>query len=288
MGRSSTPGLTHHGWLLQDLAQATVTSHGIEHLAWSMPSTAGASEISDRRCRSVCTRTERPPKVPMIHASLQLLLYALLAGFSALTFAATIAVMQAGRLKTLGFGTGFVLGQVFTCSLFVIVGVAVTGASTRTHSTLIATLEVLFALLLIAVALRARRAPRIETEGSSERTQAVLERLSRMRLVTTSIAGFLLGIGGPKRLLLTALAATAITSAGVRDVGETALIVWYCGLATVLVWGPVIVYMLLGDRAVGVMTRAQRGLARRQPGVKVYAILLLAGLLILDAISLLL
>ena len=223
----------------------------------------------------------------MIHASLQLLLYALLAGFSALTFAATIAVMQAGRLKTLGFGTGFVLGQVFTCSLFVIVGVAVTGASTRTHSTLLATLEVLFALLLIAVALRARRAPRIETEGSSERTQAVLERLSRMRLVTTSIAGFLLGIGGPKRLLLTALAATAITSAGVRDVGETALIVWYCGLATVLVWGPVIVYVLLGDRAVGVMTRAQQGLARRQPGVKVYAILLLAGLLILDAISLL-
>jgi hypothetical protein len=43
----------------------------------------------------------------MIHATVQLLLYALLAGFSALAFAATIAVMQAGRLKTLGFGTGF-------------------------------------------------------------------------------------------------------------------------------------------------------------------------------------
>ena len=32
----------------------------------------------------------------MIHATLQLLLYALLAGFSALAFAATLAVMQAG------------------------------------------------------------------------------------------------------------------------------------------------------------------------------------------------
>ena len=223
----------------------------------------------------------------MIHASLQLLLYALLAGFSALAFAATIAVMQAGRLKTLGFGAGFVLGQVLTCSVFVIVGVAVTGASSRTHSTLLATLEVLFALLLIAVALRALRAPRIETEGPSERTQAVLQRLSRMRLVTTSIAGLLLGIGGPKRLLLTALAATVITSADVRNAGETALVVWYCGLATVLVWGPVIVYVLLGDRAVGVMTRAQQELERRQPGVKVYAILVLAGLLILDAISIL-
>ena len=222
----------------------------------------------------------------MIHATLQLFLYALLAGFSALAFAATIAVMQAGRLKTLGFGAGFVIGQLFTCSLFVIFGVAVTGASKRTHSALLATLELLVALVLIAVALRIRRAPPVERQGSSERTQAVIQRLSRLHFFTTSIAGFLLGIGGPKRLLLTALAATAITTAGVRDAGEAALIVWYCALATVLVWGPVIVYLLLGDRAVGVMTRAQQRLARRQPGVKVYALLVLAGMLILDAISL--
>jgi len=224
----------------------------------------------------------------MIDATIQLLLYALLAGFSALAFAATLAVMQAGRLKTLGFGTGFVLGQVFTCSLFVILGVAFTGASKRTHSALLATLEVLLALLLIAVALRARRAPPpVETEGSSKRAQAVLERLSRLRFLTTSIAGFLLGIGGPKRLLLTGLAATTITTAGVRDAEEAALVVWYCALATVLVWAPVSVYVLLGERAVGIMTRAQQRLARRQPGVKVYALLVLAGVLTLDAISLL-
>ncbi len=224
----------------------------------------------------------------MIHATIQLLLYALLAGFSALAFTATIAVMQAGRLKTLGFGTGFVIGQLLTCSLFVIFGVVVTGATKRTHAGLLATLELLLAVLLIAFALRARRAPVVETEGSSERTQAMLERLSRMRFLTTSIAGFLLGIGGPKRLLLTALAATAITTAGVSDAGETALVLWYCALATVLVWGPVIVYVLLGDRAIGVMTHAQQRLAQRQPGVKVYALLVVAGMLILDALSLLL
>ena len=222
----------------------------------------------------------------MIHATIQLLLYALLAGFSALAFAATIAVMQTGRLRTVGFGTGFVLGQFFTCSLFVIVGVVVTGASKRTHSTLIATLELLLALLLVAVALRVRRAPQVDTKGSSERTRAVLERLSRLRFLTTSIAGFLLGIGGPKRLLLTGLAATAITTASVGNAGEAALVVWYCAVATVLVWGSVIVYVLLGDRAVGVMTRAQQRLARRQRAVKFYALLVVAGMLILDAISL--
>ena len=224
----------------------------------------------------------------MIHATIQLLLYSLLAGFSALAFAATLAVMQAGRLKTIGFGTGFVLGQVFTCSLFVILGVVVTGASKRTHSTLIATLELLLAIFLIAVALRARRAFPAETQGSSERTRAVLERVSRLRFLTTSITGFLLGIGGPKRLLLTALAATAITTAGVGNAEEAALVVWYCAVATVLVWGSVTVYVLLGDRAVGVMMRAQQRLARRQPGVKFYAVLVVAGLLILDAVSLLL
>ena len=109
-----------------------------------------------------------------------------------------------------------------------------------------------------------------------------------MRFLTTSIAGFVLGIGGPKRLLLTALAATAITTAGVRDAGEAALVVWYCALATVLVWVPVTVYVLLGDRAVGVMTGAQQRLARSPAGVKVYASLVVAGMLILDALGLLL
>ena len=221
----------------------------------------------------------------MIHAALHLLLYALIAGFSALAFAATLAVMQAGRLKTLGFGVGFVSGQVLTCSLLVGFGVVVTGASRRTHSALLATLELLFALLLIAAALRVRRAPPVATEGASERTQALLERLGRMRLLTASIAGALLGIGGPKRLVLAALAATAITTAGVGDADEAVLVVWYCALATVLVWGPVTVFVLLGDRAIGAMTRAQQEVARRQPGVRVYAFLLVAGLLILDAIK---
>ena len=172
----------------------------------------------------------------MIHAALHLLLYALIAGFSALAFAATLAVMQAGRLKTLGFGIGFVSGQVLTCSLLVGFGVAVTGATRRTHSTLLATLELLLALLLIAAASVPARTP-VETEGGSERTK-VLERLSRLRLVTTSIAGFMLGVGGPKRLVLTSLAATAITTAGVGVADEAVLVVLYCALATALVWGP--------------------------------------------------
>ena len=58
----------------------------------------------------------------MIRSAVEVLLYALLAGLSPLAFAATIALSQAGRLKVLGFGVGFVAAQSLTCAVFVIIG----------------------------------------------------------------------------------------------------------------------------------------------------------------------
>lgn len=223
----------------------------------------------------------------MLHAFIQTLLYGLLAGLSPVAFASTIAVTQAGRLKALGFGMGFVAAQFLTCSLFVIIGVEATGASTK-HPGVQASLALVLALALGVVALRVRRRPLPEGDGSSAKTRALLHRLSRLRLVTTVLAGLLLGIGGPKRLVLTALAATTITTAAVHDSGEAALVVLYVALATAVVWGPVILFVLLGERGVSLMERAQGEVARRQPEVTVYALLLLAALLALDGIGVLL
>jgi hypothetical protein len=47
----------------------------------------------------------------MLHPTLHVLLYALLSGLSPVAFAATIAVMPAGRVKVLGFGGAFVIAQ---------------------------------------------------------------------------------------------------------------------------------------------------------------------------------
>lgn len=223
----------------------------------------------------------------MLHAVVQTFLYGLLAGLSPLAFASTIAVTQAGRLKALGFGTGFVAAQFVTCSLFVIIGVAATGASTR-HPGLQAFMALVLALALGVVALRVRRRPLPERDGSSAKARALVERLGRLRLVTTILAGLLLGVGGPKRLVLTALAATTITTAAVHDSGEATLVVLYVALATAVVWGPVILFVLLGERGVSLMERAQGEVARRQPEVTVYALLLLAALLALDGIGVLL
>src|SRR5262249_10441066 len=186
--------------------------------------------------------------------------------------------MPAGRLKVLGFGTAFVLAQLLTCSLLVIIGVAATGSSRKSHSGLQAALELVLAAVLVRVAIHIRRRPATARSSSKPRPHAVIERL----------AGLLLGIGGPKRLVVTALAATTITTAGLSDSGEAALVILYCAIATIFVWVPVIVFLLFGDQAIGRMKSAQENAARRQPHVTVYALLVLAAFLAIDAVGVLL
>ncbi len=219
----------------------------------------------------------------MLHGALQLLLYALLAGLSPVAFAATIAVMPAGRLKVLGFGTAFVVAQLLTCVIFVVIGVAATTRKSR--PVLHASLELAVALGLVALALRVRRRPQAAFEGSSPRTKAVLARLGRLRFLTTLLAGVLLGVGGPKRLVLTALAAGTITTSGIDHYGEAVLVVLYVVIATVLVWAPVALFVILGDRSVALMKRAQEEVAARQPHVTFYALLILAAFFAGDAVG---
>ena len=230
----------------------------------------------------------------MLHATLQVVLYGLLAGLTAVGFAATLAVVPSGRVKAFGFGAGFVGAQILTCSVLVIFGIAATGSTGKSHAGFRAALEAALALVLIALAVVVHRRPSNTNEGptahesSKPRTQALLERLSRLRVLTTVVAGFLLGIGGPKRLVLTCLAAATIVTAGLGDVYQAQLIVVYVTLATALVWGPLILFLFLGKRVIELMEGAQEEVARRQPQVTVYGLLILAALFVVDAASILL
>lgn len=221
----------------------------------------------------------------MVQAALQVLLYAVLAGLSPLAFAATIAVMHAGRPKALAFGIGFVVAQLLTCSLLVSIDVAASGSRSKHHPGIQVVLEVAVAVALVWFARRIRRRPPTKGEASSDRTRRLLERLSRLHLLTALGAGLTLGLFAPKRLVLAALAATAISTAGLHTSGEAALVVVYVTVATALVWGPVVLFVLLGERAVALMKRAQTEVARRQPEIAVYALLALAAMLAIDAVS---
>ena len=98
-------------------------------------------------------------------------------------------------------------------------------------------------------------------------------------------AGALLGIGGPKRLVLTILATAGIATAQVSTTEETTLVVLYVLLATVLVWVPVLLAVVWGNRAgewtatVQTWWKAHRATATFVPLVLFGAYFVVAGII---------
>ena len=210
----------------------------------------------------------------MTSAALYLIPYALVAAASPLGLAATLTVLRTGRVQALVLAIGVVAGQLLACAVLVLVGAA--SVSHRTKRPYVeGVLEVLVGLALLLLAFRMIRRP-VAVEPGTGRSKQFLDRLGQVRLKTDFVAGFALGIGGPKRLVLTALAASTITAAGVNGATETVLVLWYCGLATVVVWAPVLGAILLGDRAVDLLDRGFRWLTRHQRAVTV-SVLLVVG-----------
>jgi hypothetical protein len=220
----------------------------------------------------------------MLSAALHLIPYAAVAAASVLGLAATITVMRSGRLNALAFAVGFVAGQLVACAVLVLIGGAVISGRQTKHPTFLALLELAFGVVLVLFALKLSRAPRKAEPAADGRTKKVLARLERVGLFTALLAGLLLGIGGPKRLVLTALAASSISASGVIGSKEVLLVVWYGALASVLVWAPVLAFVLVGKRAVTAMDGAQQWLIRNQPQVWVYALVALGLVLIVDAV----
>jgi threonine/homoserine/homoserine lactone efflux protein len=220
----------------------------------------------------------------MLNAALQLIPYAFVASLSPVGFAATAAVMRSGRLKALGFAIGFVSGQLLACAILVALGGAVVPQHEVKHPRFAGLLELGFGLVLLAFAARLRRPPERRPGGGS-RSEAAIERLRHLHVLTSLAAGLLLGIGGPKRLVLTVLAAASITAAGVATSTEVGLVVWYGTIATVLVWAPVLAFVILGERAVAALDAAQEWLKRHQRRVMFFALAIIGSLLVVDGIA---
>jgi len=221
----------------------------------------------------------------VLSAALQLIPYALVASLSPVGFAATAAVMQSGRFKALVFAIGFVAGQLLTCATLVALGAAVVPQHDAKHPRLAGLLELALGLALLAFAARLKRRPLpVRQLGGTSRTEAALERLRHLHVLTSLLAGLLLGIGGPKRLVLTILASASITAAGVASSKQGALVVWYVALATMLVWAPVAAFVLLGERAAVKLEAGQDWVKRHQRPVTLYALVIIGLFLLVEGI----
>jgi hypothetical protein len=218
-------------------------------------------------------------------AALSLIPYALVAAASPLGLAATLTVLRSGRIQALGFALGVVVGQLVACGVLVLIGAV--SVSHRTKRPVVgAVLELLLGVALLVLALRVhRRTARTRADGG--RPQQILDRLQRVHALTDVAAGLALGVGGPKRLVLTALAAASITAAGVQGAKVAALVIWYVALATAVVWGPVLAALVLGERAVDLLDAGFRWLSRRERVVTVSVLVVVGAFLVAHGLALL-
>ncbi len=221
----------------------------------------------------------------MLSAAFHLIPYAFVAALSPLGFAATLTVIRTGRVKALGFGLGVIFGQLLACTVLVVFGEVASPERTHAYPTFSALLEVGAGVALLWLAALVRRRPELAQGGSKGRSKAALDRLQHVHALTAAGVGVLLGIGGPKRLVLTALASASITASGMTGTHRAILIAWYVLLATSLVWLPVLAYLLLGAFVVTALDTALVWLGRHRREATFYTLVAIGLALIVDGIA---
>jgi hypothetical protein len=213
------------------------------------------------------------------------LLYAVAAAASPLVVTSTFVVLRSEhpRRNGVAFLSGLLLGTCIGCGLGLFFGnAAVEGIDS--HGTIEGVLTLILGLVLLLIGLRAQHSsPRAEIEGSS-RASAILAGLHNVRPAAAfSIAG-LLGLGGPKRLVLTFLAMASISEAGIGGAGDITLIVTYIVIATALVWVPVGIMVVAGDRAAVILEHGQCWMTSQAAVLRVWLSLGIGAALVVDAL----
>ena len=218
----------------------------------------------------------------MIAAGAHVLFYALAAAASPLALTATFVAIRSARPRTNGiaFLSGFLLGTAIASGLGLVLGQAAV-ERLDSHETLEAVLALLLGILLLTFGLRARHeSPGPETEGS--RASAILAGLGNVRPAAAFSMAGLLGFGGPKRLVLTFLAMASVSSLGDVEIGT--LVVVYIAVATVLVWVPVGIVIVAGERAAVILARGQSWLTEHAAALHVWLSIGIGAALVVDGL----
>jgi hypothetical protein len=149
-----------------------------------------------------------------------------------------------------------------------------------------ALVELAVGVALLALAAAARLRPRDTAPASTVgRGHRLVERLRSLRPATALAAGVLLGVGGPKRLVLTLLAAGSIAAVDGGRSQQAWLVVAYTLVATLPAWAPIVVFELVGDRVTVALGALQRWLLRHRRELLTYLLVPLGLLMVADAVA---
>ena len=104
----------------------------------------------------------------------------------------------------------------------------------------------------------------------------MLARLARLKPAEAVVGGAALGVGGPKRLGLTLLAATTISAAAIRSSEKVGLAATFVMLASVVVWVPAALCLSAGTSGLDSLVRAQEWMTTHR-GTLTFSLLLGLG-----------
>lgn len=224
----------------------------------------------------------------MVHTAWRVFLYGLVAATSPLALTTTLVVLRSGRgrLNGLLYAGAFLGASAVVLLLVVGVGVATSRADDG-HPQIQAVLALLLGVALLATAGYVRRHPHEQRAASTRRTNrlaGMTDRLGHLGPLQAVGIGVALGIGGPKRLGITVLVAGTIAAAGLGT-GEGLVIgAGYIVVGTVLVWLPVLLYVVAGRLAEEWIATAQRWVTDRQDGLAFWPSLAVGLVLVVDGL----
>lgn len=216
---------------------------------------------------------------------LQVLLYAFVAGASAVALGATLVVLGSrhGRWSGLAFAIGVVLGQLIVCAIASAIGSAALPVGTHAHDTARAVLELTLGIALLLGGAYAWRQPASQPPKANSRSKAAFARLERLSLPALLFAGAALALG-PKRLTITLLVTASISAADVSDAEAVTLSLLYVVVATAFVTVPVVLAIVFGPRAEAWMGGVQSWLTAHRRPMTFYPLAILGVLVTLDAL----
>jgi hypothetical protein len=219
-------------------------------------------------------------------AELRVVVYGFIAAASPLALASTLAVVKGrrGRLNGAVFAAAFLLGGALVVAVVLALG-SITLPNEGRKNTTAAVLELALGALALAAAWRVRHRVAVREGEAAGRGRALLARLERLSPAVALAAGGLLGIGGPKRLTISIVAATSIDAADLATGEELAMVALYVLVASLLVWVPVAVYLVAGSRSEAWLEDAETWMAENQQSFTTFTLLVFGVFLLADGLA---
>ena len=224
----------------------------------------------------------------MSDAAFHVVFFAVFAAASPLVLTATFLVIRSERPRTNGiaFLVGFVAGTMLACVVGLIIGeAAVSHVSSHDTIEALVTFVLGVGLILVGATARGAASPVAAPEEKSSRVAAIMETLRHVRPAAACSMAGLLGFGGPKRLVLTLLAMAWVNDAGHGYVGNLTLVVVYVVIATVLVWLPVGIVIVAGERAAVILEGGEAWMTAHARVLRKWLCLGLGIALVIDSLA---